>query len=627
MANPTVKLSADEKEVLAALDNIERAEDGLAKKFDQVGDAGEQAAGDIEKAFKRSNGKTLDEFELLLRELRKTGPEGGRQARAIEKHLQTTGERGRKSVGTILDRIGELDDKAAEAARAAEAEFAEMSRVVDAKLIKLAGPFEMLKKKASDMFGPGGVKAITGYSAALGGVTAILAVASKGFEVLKEKQDAAIGSLQAQDPAEKRLAQIATSSKDLDQMIQQADEISRATGMDRERSRNLIFSARSEGFAGDVGQIARFGQVVDTESQGKLAGSLGRLFKGEGLSVEQRLSGVLAAAEQSAFDFETVGESVKKSSAAAMAAGSDLAETLAANATLANLIGETAGDRVKAFASKVAIDDQLKGQGIAGAVKSLQAMPEDQRRAFLKDSIEINEAFNLLSANLPEVAKITEAVRGDIANSANGQGLLAQRTAIVEGSDRFQQRQQVARSEIEKQIAEERRFADSGAGVRAAENLLSANMDNTGVNTMTQGVLGTKLNEVPVIGAVSSFFGLPNVSAADVGIYGGQAMGLSPEVTSGALAGVAAETSGAGVPWYLKPLVQGTGVSRTLSNMESARQYEAADLLKEQTELLRRQAQAAEATAANTAPNSRPVAPPVNYGSGLQTAADSAARP
>jgi len=617
MGTVIVDLSGDESRLARAYDIAEKKDKSLRDSLAATGKVGQSANEQVIRSLDQTGDKGTKAMNLVLKELRKLGPEGKEAARAVEGRLREAGTHGRKSMDWIVSKLGEIDPAAAEAAQGAIEQFTQMSEVVEAKLIKAATPFDMLKKKASDMFGPGGIESIKGYAVAIGGVTAALQLAGAGFELLKEKQAAALGSLQSQESSEKRLAQIATSADDLDAMIAQADKISLQTGMDRERSRGLIFSARSEGFSEDVGQIARFGQVVDVESQGSLAGSLGRLFKGEGLSVEQRLSGVLAAAEQSAFDFETVGRSVKKSAAPASASGADLAETLAANATLANLIGESAGDRLKAFTSKAALSPDLQGQGIIGSVEALQQMPEEDRKKFLGESIELNEAYKLLSDNLPEVAKITAAVRKDLESSASGEGVLAKRTEIVEGSDRFQDRMNVARSEIAKQIAEESRFASGGASIKEAENLVDANLANAGISVTGQAALQSlSTGDIPLIGGF-----LPDVSTQDAAVYGGSMLGVDPTVTAGALAMTASANENSQLPWYMKMLPGTSGVSSALTANQVANDSRLADELKEQTGIMRQQLEMEQQR------QQRPTAPPVNYGAGLQPAANEASRP
>ena len=613
MAGATVKISGDESKLLQSLDRVEAKEKDLAKTIERVGDAGEKSGREVGDSMEKAGRKGVSEFDKLIRELRKTGPEGGKQARAIEAHLQEAGKQGRRSVGSIIDEIEKIDDEAAEAAREMARHLSQQSQVVEAKLVKMASPLDRMKAKAEEILGPKGIGKVTAYSAAIGGITAALFVASKGFEKFKEKQDEALSSLQSLSESEKRLAQIAKpGGNDLDSMIAQADKLSLQTGISREQTRNLIFSARSEGFEEDAGQIARFGSVVDVESQGALAGSLGRLFKDEGLNVEQRLSGVLAAAEQSAFDFETVGKSVKKSAAASSEAGADLAETLAANATLANLIGETAGDRLKNFASKVSLDKDLRGQGYADSVQSLQAMDEETRSKFLGDSIELNEAYSLLSKNLEEVKTITAAVRADIKASLQSQGVLSQRVSVAEGSERFASRKNVARSEIAKEIAAETRFAKGGAAIKAAENNLDASLDNFGVGTIQQYIATDLrasnfpiLSSIPIVSQIAA--GLTgDMSTSEAVAYGSQAVGIDPAMASNVFAGTVAGAGGA-----MGNVIDFNGPA--FANQQNDNQANSPEMLQELRNI-----------ANNTAPARKQ---PPNYSTGQQAGATGAAAP
>jgi hypothetical protein len=262
------------------------------------------------------------------------------------------------------------------------------------------------------------------------------------------------------------LAQIATSASDLDAMLAQADQLSERFGMSREQSRGLIFSARSEGFTGDVDTVARASRVIDTEAQAKLVGVLSRQF-GDATNTAQNLSAVLAAAGGSAFNFETVGANVIKSASAARASGADLPETLAANAQLANLIGDTAGDRVRAFASLASLNPLLQGRGIMGSAEALQAMPEAQRGKILGSGMEVNEAYRLLLENSKAIKDSAESIRADIAATGEGGGALAGALATVEGSSRFMSREAVARAQQSQQIAAEGRFSADEAAFQA----------------------------------------------------------------------------------------------------------------------------------------------------------------
>jgi len=103
----------------------------------------------------------------------------------------------------------------------------------------------------------------------------------------------------------------------------------------------------------------------------------------------------------------------------------------------------------------------------------------------------------------------------------------------------------------------------------------------------------------------------------------GQARLLQDFIASEINSGLSSETSSDLQGRLSRSATEQRRVARELS----VDQPEQAALLQKNVEALESMIQLLDNISRNTAPNSRPVAPPVNYGSGLQTAADSAARP
>jgi hypothetical protein len=440
MSSTIVTLTGDATALDRAFTIIQRAQDKTDAKFGDM----KAVAKDYSKAFERDMAQAADAtnkaWNESVRELRKMGPEGRAAAEAIEGHLRATGQAGRQSFESIISKIGEIDDAAAAAAQNARDELDKGTAGISDNVVEYA-------------------KAWLSVGAAVGVIKA-------GLAEVRAEQEKSLESLQGLAEPERRLAQIATSAQDLDQMLAQADQLSERFGMSREASRGLIFSARSEGFTGDIDTVARASRVVDTEAQAKLVGVLARQF-GTGTSAAQNLSAVLTAAGGSAFNFETVGANVVKSAAAARASGADLPETLAANAQLANLIGDAAGDRVRAFASMASLDPELQGKGIMGAVDAISKMTDKQRLDVLGSGMEVNEAYRLLLENSKAVRESSEAIRADIAATAGGGGALSGALATVEGSTRFMTREQVARAQLSQEIATEARLSGDEAAFQA----------------------------------------------------------------------------------------------------------------------------------------------------------------
>ena len=471
MAGTTVTLTGDEASLLRAFQKIqaaqEKTDEGFKKTKDSAQDSSRQIAMDMEAA---GNATTMA-FNGSLKELRKMGPEGRAAAAEVEKHLRATGQAGRKSFEEVLAELGKLDDEAANVAANAKKSFDDAAQ------------------STSKVFGADAIDQVKQFAVQWLSVGAAIGLITSALQTMRQEQTAALDSLMGQADPERRLAQVATSGEDLDAMIAKADELATKYGIGRDQARGLVFSARSEGFEPDIETIARASQVVDVTSQASLAGVLGRQFGGEGGSTEQRLSAVLAAAEQSAFNFETVGKNVIKSASATRAAGSDMAETLATNATMANLIGDSAGDRVKAFAAMVSLDPLLAGKGVMGAVEAISQMDEGARRDTLGEGMEVNEAYRLLLENKDSIQEMTATVRGDVAATGAGGGVLAEKIAIVEGSDRFQARLDVASSAAAREIAAESAFSADEAAYQAGQDDQRASQTAEGGSQLF-GVLG-----------------------------------------------------------------------------------------------------------------------------------------
>ncbi len=476
MASTIVTLSADEAQLLRAFQKIQAAQDKTDQGFKKNQTQAQETARKMAEDMERAGDATTRAFNDGLKELRKMGPEGKAAAAAIEKHLRETGQAGRKSFDEVLRSIGEIDDQVQRVARNAAADF------------KTAG------KAGDEAFGEGAVTKVKQFVTQWVAVGEVLGRVKETMSAVRAEQEAALKSLMSQGDAEKRLAQVATSGADLEGMMATADRISMQTGLPRTEARELVFSARSEGFEGDLDTIAAAGAVVGSASQARLMGTLGVAFKNEGLTGNQRMSGLLTAAGVSKFDFETVGDAVEKSATMAANAGADSAETLAINAVMANTVGAPAGDRSKAFASLIFMKDELRGKGFIGAVKALQGMDEAKRKDLLGGSQEVIEAFSVISKNMGEAENLTSVIREDQVETAAGRGTLRQRQAIVEASPRFQARQRVLAAQNRKEIADEQRMAAGEARFQAEEASARARATEAG-SSQFMGAVGSQLAE------------------------------------------------------------------------------------------------------------------------------------
>lgn len=463
MSTTVVVMSGDASQLLRELQKIEAGERKVEKTIDDVGKAADNASNQVEKIGKAGRyGQT--EMDKLLRELRKTGPEGGAQARALEKHFQEAGTHGRRSVKTILDEIKKIDPEAVKASGSVK----QVSKGIDRQAIEMVGK----------------------YAAGFVSLNTVLGITGEALRRIREEQSKALSSLESVSDSNKRLLQVATSAEDYKKLTSTADQLAMDYGIGRDQARALMFSARSENFEGSAGFIARNAQVLDVQGQATVAGQIPGLFQKEGLSAEQAINMGLVAAAESRLNFEEIARAMPRAAEGGSLAGASSTETFGALSVLAGRFqsGETASDRLKAFASRVGLDEgnadmgraSLQGSGIMDAVAKLQQMSEEQRKDFLGNSQEVNAAYVIL---VEEQQRINERI-AKIANARETTGTdlspVSQKRAILESDPQLMSLREKNKSENRREIANERKNAEEEARRITRRNQAAAGAKNRG---------------------------------------------------------------------------------------------------------------------------------------------------
>lgn len=389
--------------------------------YERLTKAGVTSSDQVAKAQDTAATKTVTSYNKILQELRRQGPEGRDQAKAIEKYLAEASLGGRRSIEAIIEELGKFDDKAAEVATnasetfkaklAAADEATKFNKTLD-ELRKINKPaadaaeavrkgfedadaavkFDQIIKQLEDIdpkaadeakklkeqmngaaeegtgafqrFRASAIGQITEIAGSYASIhTAIATIIDLNGRVRQSNKDA-FQSLQNNASGDARLLQVATDKEDFDKLRSRADELATTYGIDREQARQLVFSARSENFEGSLDVIAANAQTIDVSAQAGVAGQLPALFRGQ-VTGEQAIDATLAAAAESRLNFEQIGTAMPAASEGASAAGATLAETASALSVLASDFksGDVAGDRIKAFGAAVSLDKGNEGLG------------------------------------------------------------------------------------------------------------------------------------------------------------------------------------------------------------------------------------------------------------------------
>lgn len=307
------------------------------------------------------------------------------KADAVTRRYLTTLEKLQADV-TEAKQLYDQKKVSAETLRRAEEKLAEaQKKVADASRAASEATKDSYQPTLIEQANAGIEKYTAGVS--LAGM-AVTAVGAAWRQVIKE-QEQGLASLKSTEDSDRNLLQIAQSSQDFRQMTAQADQLSMQTGVDRSITRDVIFQGASEGFRDAVPDIIAASQVITPRDAANVAGQVPALFEGQVKAMEA-VSMTLKASQLSRLNFDTLGNALPVAAEGANISKATPAETLASLSVLASSFngnGSTAADRIRAFTTRVGIDQgavdedyeqklKTERERAANAAKQLRAKEE-----------------------------------------------------------------------------------------------------------------------------------------------------------------------------------------------------------------------------------------------------------
>jgi len=406
---------------------------------------------------------------------------------------------------SMSEGLGMASSKFAGAAKPAEA-YSRTVRKLDAELALGKITQEQhtaavaAAKEKLDQASTAGEKHAGGMSKLGGQVTSLAAgyvswsgalkLAGDALKFVQEETNKAKASQDSLVDNRRSLVQIAENKEDLEGMIDRADAAAEKFGVARNTAYEVLFSARSEGFESEYEQVMSAAPVIAPKSAATVAGQVPGLFKEtEQLTSEEAVSGTLLAAQQSRMNFEELGRAMPKAAEGAAIAKASFSETAGVLSVLAARFasGDTAADRIKAFATKLGISEQFGGKGIVGGYEALAAADEETRKEFLGSSNELNAVWQILSEELPTVKERIAAVNAELGTIREGGPSLVEKQTEISLSDPAEQaRLGRVKAEIAREIANENQFAVGGNERMAASDRELARMKKAGESGLAQ---------------------------------------------------------------------------------------------------------------------------------------------
>lgn len=383
--------------------------------------------------------------------------------------------------------------------------------------------FEQAGKSHEKSFGAAAAQQLVTYAAGFASIQGGIQLVTNAFRQLKQDQDAALTSTRSIFEEMRRLNQVATDAKDLQQLNQRSDALAAQHGVDRAAVRRVMFSARSEGFESAVPQIIAASQVFNPEAQATVAGQVPGLLPGSNLSPIEAIDMTAAAGRQSRLNFEQMAAGLPISAEGGAVLGASAEEIMATHSVLASRFksGETAGDRMKAISIKMGIseDPRLQGRGLLGGFAALRdEFSDEERGKFLGDSTELNAVYKILGEEFERIKQIQDKVTAARAASGTADSELAQGIARASSDPAMVALKEVAKSDIALELDNERVHLEGGATSHVATNFVKKRLKSRGA-----------INQY--IGNAAA--GIADVFSDDAGVIAGVGVGAAEMLPGG----------------------------------------------------------------------------------------------
>lgn len=309
---------------------------------------------------------------------------------------------------------------------------------------------------------------VTGYVSLQGAIQ----LAAGAFTFMKQEADAAMQSATALTNVRRKLVQISTSEGDLKNLERLADEMSSKYGVSRETTRQILFTARDEGFSDFARELVASSRVVAPEAAMKVAADVPGLFPGAGISAVQAVNAVLATGR----NFEDTSAALSDAAAAIEVSGGTPSEAIALAGVLSQEFksAKQTGTYLKSLGESFAKDKGLAGMGIVAGVRQLQAMAAPEREAFLGTAPGMNQAFSIIADNIDRIQQTQMAVQSAIRTAGTGQSPLAAaraRAGVIFGPQQAAEAAAIGREVTNERILGAGAFARQRAYDSAMETL------------------------------------------------------------------------------------------------------------------------------------------------------------
>lgn len=303
--------------------------------------------------------------------------------------------------------------------------------------------------------------------AAIGQITAAMKAAAQqskeGADQTKGLAGARANLVQISGGDPKKYAELEAEAKKLEDK-----------GIPRDAARGLVFAANSEGWQGELQQVAAAHQVAnDDKALSQVAGQVPAMYRNAGVKIGnlEAANLVMKASEQSRMDFAPMGVAMVQAAEGGTKAGTSPEELAALTGFLAGEYksGDVAAQRISSFGSEIAITDDLRGLGHLGAFRKIRdEYTQEQREEWLGKDQGRNMFYQSMLQNEGEIERRKKELQGEQAEFAAGGGVIRKQIALTEKDAGFAALRQTQVEVNQRDRVKEEKLGQSGLAVEAA---------------------------------------------------------------------------------------------------------------------------------------------------------------
>jgi hypothetical protein len=489
MAESIVTLSADDT---ALLKSVQRQQAGQ-EKIDQG-----------YKSNERSSKKAADQ---AIEDAKRVEREGKNAANALfREHKKMLDDLEREKRQAMLDGESLARQIALQETKVllaqADAQIAALDKVAAAKA-KAHEDSEKARNQVNGLVSDS-LRGFAEMATGVGLVTAATMKLTEAFALVKKAKDDALQNQQGLSESNRRLVQVSNSPEDLANMQKRADDAAMATGVSRDVARQVLFSARSEGFESSFEGILASNEVLDPMAASTVAGKVPALFGGKIGSMEAVSLG-LRAAKDSNLNFEQMATSLPTAAEGGALVGASPEELFAVQGVLASRFksGDTAADRIKSFSSSAGIDERMSGKGIIGAFDTISAMSDEERTEYLGKNQELNAVFKILGEEMPKIKKQLSVLEKERADFAAGGGALREQIQIASADAGIQNVSNVRKAQVTEEVIKSEKLATKGGDDAVATAQANALIEQKDANMVDRLVTTSVSSGLQYVGGIS----------------------------------------------------------------------------------------------------------------------------